>query len=203
MASKFPRFQSNQHWMCWTNKSMEAPPCDLQDLKDQLLTSCFQIPQHTFRALVESMLFFFHKFSLGQFPPSGQLSHITKQLPTIEGEGYVCFHRGSLTTASFWNAAHAMLGGDVIHTEESNICLPNVGQWLPSWPLWEHRECCSFGLSATDVCDIIRIRILQSLRSPDDRGRTLFCCATREPPCYSFLQVPLTLSTQTSLSNQL
>ncbi|KAK3529377.1 hypothetical protein QTP70_029484, partial [Hemibagrus guttatus] len=36
-------------------RSMESPPYDLQDLKDLLLTSWCQIPQHTFRDLVESM----------------------------------------------------------------------------------------------------------------------------------------------------
>ncbi|KAK3572207.1 hypothetical protein QTP86_026064 [Hemibagrus guttatus] len=36
-------------------RSMEAPPHNLQDLKDLLLTSWCQIPQHTFRDLVESM----------------------------------------------------------------------------------------------------------------------------------------------------
>ncbi|KAK3526639.1 hypothetical protein QTP70_030847 [Hemibagrus guttatus] len=36
-------------------QSMETPPRNLQDLKDLLLTSCYQIPQHTFRDLVESM----------------------------------------------------------------------------------------------------------------------------------------------------
>uniref|UniRef100_A0A8P4K6M0 Transposable element Tc1 transposase n=1 Tax=Dicentrarchus labrax TaxID=13489 RepID=A0A8P4K6M0_DICLA len=36
-------------------RSMEAPPNNLQDLKDLLLTSWCQIPQHTFRGLVESM----------------------------------------------------------------------------------------------------------------------------------------------------
>ncbi|KAK3513362.1 hypothetical protein QTP70_012344 [Hemibagrus guttatus] len=36
-------------------RSMEAPPRNLQDLKDLLLTSWCQIPQHTFRDLVESM----------------------------------------------------------------------------------------------------------------------------------------------------
>ncbi|KAK3525325.1 hypothetical protein QTP86_029840, partial [Hemibagrus guttatus] len=36
-------------------QSMEAPPHNLQDLKDLLLTSWCQIPQHTFRDLVESM----------------------------------------------------------------------------------------------------------------------------------------------------
>ena len=36
-------------------QSMEAPPCNIQDLKDLLLTSWCQIPQHTFRGLVESM----------------------------------------------------------------------------------------------------------------------------------------------------
>merc|ERR1711980_5436 len=36
-------------------RSMEAPPHNLQDLKDLLLTSWCQIPQHTFRGLVESM----------------------------------------------------------------------------------------------------------------------------------------------------
>jgi len=34
-------------------QSMEAPPRNLQDLKDLLLTSWCQIPQHTFRGLVE------------------------------------------------------------------------------------------------------------------------------------------------------
>ncbi|KAK3533442.1 hypothetical protein QTP70_020766 [Hemibagrus guttatus] len=34
---------------------MEAPPCNLQDLKDLLLTSWFCITQHTFRDLVGSM----------------------------------------------------------------------------------------------------------------------------------------------------
>ncbi|KAK3570978.1 hypothetical protein QTP86_031835, partial [Hemibagrus guttatus] len=37
-------------------RSMEAPPCSLQDLKDLLLKSWCQIPQHTFRDLVESVL---------------------------------------------------------------------------------------------------------------------------------------------------
>ena len=37
-------------------QSMEAPPHNLQDLKDLLPTSWCQIPQHTFRDLVESML---------------------------------------------------------------------------------------------------------------------------------------------------
>ncbi|KAK3543217.1 hypothetical protein QTP70_013687 [Hemibagrus guttatus] len=36
-------------------RSMEGPPRNLQDLKDLLLTSWCQIPQHTFRDLVESM----------------------------------------------------------------------------------------------------------------------------------------------------
>ncbi len=36
-------------------RSMEAPPRNLQDLKDLLLTSWYQTPQHTFRGLVESM----------------------------------------------------------------------------------------------------------------------------------------------------
>ncbi|MCI4386854.1 hypothetical protein PGIGA_G00067410 [Pangasianodon gigas] len=36
-------------------RSIEAPPHNLQDLKDLLLTSWCQIPQHTFRSLVESM----------------------------------------------------------------------------------------------------------------------------------------------------
>ena len=36
-------------------QSMEAPSRNLQDLKDLLRTSWCQIPQHTFRALVESM----------------------------------------------------------------------------------------------------------------------------------------------------
>ncbi|KAK3537253.1 hypothetical protein QTP70_005482 [Hemibagrus guttatus] len=36
-------------------RSMEAPPHNLQDLKDLLLTSWCQIPQHTFRDLVESI----------------------------------------------------------------------------------------------------------------------------------------------------
>ena len=36
-------------------QSMEAPPCNFQNLKDLLPTSWFQIPQHTFRGLVESM----------------------------------------------------------------------------------------------------------------------------------------------------
>ncbi|XP_062292370.1 uncharacterized protein LOC133996801 [Scomber scombrus] len=36
-------------------RSMEATPRNLQDLKDLLLTSWCQIPQHTFRGLVESM----------------------------------------------------------------------------------------------------------------------------------------------------
>ncbi|KAK3533242.1 hypothetical protein QTP70_013655 [Hemibagrus guttatus] len=36
-------------------RAMEAPPHNLQDLKDLLLTSWCQIPQHTFRDLVESM----------------------------------------------------------------------------------------------------------------------------------------------------
>ena len=36
-------------------RSMEAPPRNLQDLKHLLLTSWCQIPQHTFRGLVESM----------------------------------------------------------------------------------------------------------------------------------------------------
>ena len=35
--------------------SMEAPPHSLQDLKDLLLTSWCQIPQTTFRGLVESI----------------------------------------------------------------------------------------------------------------------------------------------------
>ncbi|KAK3541531.1 hypothetical protein QTP86_029169 [Hemibagrus guttatus] len=35
--------------------TMETPPHNLQDLKDLLLTSWCQIPQHTFRDLVESM----------------------------------------------------------------------------------------------------------------------------------------------------
>ncbi|KAK3554624.1 hypothetical protein QTP70_029675 [Hemibagrus guttatus] len=34
---------------------IESPPCNLVDLKDLLLTSWCQIPQHTFRDLVESM----------------------------------------------------------------------------------------------------------------------------------------------------
>ncbi|KAK3507481.1 hypothetical protein QTP70_026050 [Hemibagrus guttatus] len=34
---------------------MEAPPPNLEDLKDLLLTSWCQIPRHTFRDLVESM----------------------------------------------------------------------------------------------------------------------------------------------------
>ncbi|KAK3573262.1 hypothetical protein QTP86_019240, partial [Hemibagrus guttatus] len=37
-------------------QSMEAPPLNLKDLQDLLLTSWCQIPQHTFRDLVESML---------------------------------------------------------------------------------------------------------------------------------------------------
>ncbi|KAK3538082.1 hypothetical protein QTP70_028642 [Hemibagrus guttatus] len=37
-------------------RSMESPPHNLQDLKVLLLTSWCQIPQHTFRDLVESML---------------------------------------------------------------------------------------------------------------------------------------------------
>lgn len=36
-------------------QSMEGPPGDLQDLKDLLLTSWCQIPEDTFRGLVESM----------------------------------------------------------------------------------------------------------------------------------------------------
>lgn len=36
-------------------RSMEAPPHNLQDLKDLLLTSWCQIPQDTFRGLEESM----------------------------------------------------------------------------------------------------------------------------------------------------
>ncbi|KAF7659717.1 hypothetical protein LDENG_00294150 [Lucifuga dentata] len=36
-------------------RSMQAPPHNLQDLKDLLLTSWCQIPQDTFRSLVESM----------------------------------------------------------------------------------------------------------------------------------------------------
>ncbi|KAK3528676.1 hypothetical protein QTP70_007720 [Hemibagrus guttatus] len=36
-------------------RSMKVPPRNLQDLKDLLLTSWCQIPQHTFRDLVESM----------------------------------------------------------------------------------------------------------------------------------------------------
>ncbi|KAK3544994.1 hypothetical protein QTP86_031024 [Hemibagrus guttatus] len=36
-------------------RSMESPPHNLQDLKDLLLTSWCQIPQHTFRDLVDSM----------------------------------------------------------------------------------------------------------------------------------------------------
>ena len=36
-------------------RSMEAPPRNLKDLKDLLLTSWCQTPQHTFRGLVESM----------------------------------------------------------------------------------------------------------------------------------------------------
>ncbi|KAK3561741.1 hypothetical protein QTP86_012998 [Hemibagrus guttatus] len=36
-------------------RSMEAPPPNLPDLKDLLLTSWYQIPQHTFRDLVEPM----------------------------------------------------------------------------------------------------------------------------------------------------
>ncbi|KAK3520359.1 hypothetical protein QTP70_023838 [Hemibagrus guttatus] len=36
-------------------RSMEVPPRNLQDLKDLLLTSWCQIPEHTFRDLVESM----------------------------------------------------------------------------------------------------------------------------------------------------
>ncbi|MCI4375917.1 hypothetical protein PGIGA_G00114930 [Pangasianodon gigas] len=36
-------------------QSMEAPPHYLQDLKELLLTSWCQIPQHTFRSLLESM----------------------------------------------------------------------------------------------------------------------------------------------------
>uniref|UniRef100_A0A8P4G4M8 Transposable element Tcb1 transposase n=1 Tax=Dicentrarchus labrax TaxID=13489 RepID=A0A8P4G4M8_DICLA len=36
-------------------RSMESPPHNLQDLKDLLQTSWCQIPQHTFRGLVESM----------------------------------------------------------------------------------------------------------------------------------------------------
>jgi len=36
-------------------RSMDAPPRNLQDLKDLLLTSWCQIPQHIFRGLVESM----------------------------------------------------------------------------------------------------------------------------------------------------
>ncbi|MCI4375533.1 hypothetical protein PGIGA_G00110650 [Pangasianodon gigas] len=34
---------------------MEAPSCNLQDLKNLLLMSWCQIPQHTFRAIVESI----------------------------------------------------------------------------------------------------------------------------------------------------
>uniref|UniRef100_A0A0E9WSK0 Tc1-like transposase DDE domain-containing protein n=1 Tax=Anguilla anguilla TaxID=7936 RepID=A0A0E9WSK0_ANGAN len=36
-------------------RSMEAPPHNLQDLNDLLLTSWCQIPEDTFRGLVESM----------------------------------------------------------------------------------------------------------------------------------------------------
>uniref|UniRef100_A0A671YBG6 Tc1-like transposase DDE domain-containing protein n=1 Tax=Sparus aurata TaxID=8175 RepID=A0A671YBG6_SPAAU len=36
-------------------QSMEAPPCNLQDLKDLLLILWSEIPQHTFRRVVESM----------------------------------------------------------------------------------------------------------------------------------------------------
>ncbi|KAK3560207.1 hypothetical protein QTP86_000776, partial [Hemibagrus guttatus] len=36
-------------------RSMQAPPYNLQDLKDLLLSSWCQIPQHTFRGLVESI----------------------------------------------------------------------------------------------------------------------------------------------------
>ncbi|KAK3509169.1 hypothetical protein QTP70_020280 [Hemibagrus guttatus] len=59
LASKFPRFQSNRASVgCagQTSRSMETPPRNVQDLKDLLLTSWCQIPQHTFRDLVESML---------------------------------------------------------------------------------------------------------------------------------------------------
>ena len=36
-------------------RSMEAPPHNLENLKDLLLTYWCQIPQHSFRGLVESM----------------------------------------------------------------------------------------------------------------------------------------------------
>ncbi|KAK3515696.1 hypothetical protein QTP70_028535 [Hemibagrus guttatus] len=44
--------QSSICGMCWTNKS---DPCNFENLKDLLLKSWCQIPQHTFRDLVESM----------------------------------------------------------------------------------------------------------------------------------------------------
>ena len=49
--------QSSFCGMCWTNKSktMEAPPHNLQNFKDLLLTYWCQIPQHTFRGQVESI----------------------------------------------------------------------------------------------------------------------------------------------------
>lgn len=42
--------------ICWTIESDSWRPRNSQDLKDLLLTCWSPIPQHTFRALVESML---------------------------------------------------------------------------------------------------------------------------------------------------
>ncbi|KAK3561315.1 hypothetical protein QTP86_030620, partial [Hemibagrus guttatus] len=55
---KFPDLNPIEHLWDVLNeqvRSMETPPCNLQDLKDLQLTSWCQIQQYTFRDLVESM----------------------------------------------------------------------------------------------------------------------------------------------------
>ncbi|XP_076147537.1 olfactory receptor 8A1-like [Alosa pseudoharengus] len=60
MEAVFPDGNSNPIEHLWDVldkqvRSMKAPPHNLQDLKDLLLLSWYQIPQHSFRGLVESM----------------------------------------------------------------------------------------------------------------------------------------------------
>ncbi|KAK3509804.1 hypothetical protein QTP70_011627 [Hemibagrus guttatus] len=115
-------------------RSMEAPPHNLQDLKDLLLTSWCQIPQHTFRDLVESMTQWFH--ISGAALRVGETSEVIESVPGFR-------------LLQDFHFDESRLSGVRVHA--TSITIQNENQVEA-----HRRPIFFFGIAGPDVCVVYR-----------------------------------------------
>ncbi|KAK3534057.1 hypothetical protein QTP86_001193 [Hemibagrus guttatus] len=113
-------------------QSMEAPPRNLQDLKDLLLTSWYQIPQNTFRDLVESMPQWYKRHlsttSNSQTPNSTMAK--TKELSKDTRNKIVDLHQAGKTESAIARALKMKRGWVFQHDNDPKHTARAMKEWL-------------------------------------------------------------------------